>query len=55
MGEFKRAQLLILKRNFRTLLAVKTEPYTAARFKKKRRLKELNIKIKKLERELVEC
>ena len=48
----KLAQLQILKNNFSVLLRKRTSPTTKERFKKKMRLKELNLKIKEIEEEL---
>ena len=45
----KLAQLQILKNNFSVLLRKRTSPATKERFKKKMRLKELNLKIKEIE------
>lgn len=49
LGAIKLAQLQILKNNFNALLKKRTSPYTAERFRKKQRLKELSMKIKELE------
>ena len=48
---FKKELLELYKKNLRVLLLTKTEPYSIARFKKKKRIKELYLKIMELEKE----
>ena len=49
MDKLSATKLMIYKKNFNGLLAVKTRPQSPERFKKRMRLKSLKNKINKLE------
>lgn len=54
MDKFKKAQLELYKRNFKGLLAKQTKSGSAERFRKREKLKELYLKIRNLESEIME-